>query len=76
MAREGLERFYRSDDGIDLYYREWGSPSAPLTVVCLPGLTRNSRDFAALAARSSSGQLSGRWRLAVPCCCGVSTPTC
>jgi pimeloyl-ACP methyl ester carboxylesterase len=38
------ERFFPSDDGI-------GGGAAPLTVLCLPGLTRNSRDFAALAQR-------------------------
>jgi pimeloyl-ACP methyl ester carboxylesterase len=30
-------------------YREWGNPANPYAVVCLHGLTRNSRDFDALA---------------------------
>ena len=32
-------------------YTEWGSPHNPHTVVCVHGLTRNSRDFDYLAAR-------------------------
>ena len=39
-------RFYQSPDGLRLHYREYpGPPDAPLTVLCLPGLTRNARDF-------------------------------
>jgi pimeloyl-ACP methyl ester carboxylesterase len=35
-----------------LYYRDYGNPSSPrLPVLCLTGLTRNSRDFADLAER-------------------------
>ncbi|HET6519463.1 MAG TPA: alpha/beta hydrolase, partial [Geminicoccaceae bacterium] len=33
-----------------LAYVEWGDPGAPRTVVCVHGLTRNGRDFDALAA--------------------------
>jgi len=32
-------------------YTEWGSPHNPHTVICVHGLTRNSRDFDYLAAR-------------------------
>ncbi|TAL03555.1 MAG: alpha/beta hydrolase [Rhodospirillaceae bacterium] len=43
-------RFYQSSDGLQLHYREYAGPSdAPLTVLCLPGLTRNARDFEDLA---------------------------
>lgn len=46
------EHFYQSADGLRLFYREYaGGPSTP--VVCLPGLTRNSRDFSELAAQLS-----------------------
>lgn len=42
---------YPSADERALFGREWGPPEAPgLPLVCLPGLTRSSRDFAALAA--------------------------
>jgi pimeloyl-ACP methyl ester carboxylesterase len=45
------ERYYRSHDGLELYYRDYAPQGARplLPVLCLPGLTRNSRDFAVLA---------------------------
>lgn len=51
------EQRFRSDDGLDLYYRDYGDRDAP-AVLCLHGLTRNSRDFADLAAH-----LSDRFRV-------------
>ncbi len=43
---------YLSDDGLELFYRDFGDPGAGgVPVLCLPGLTRNSRDFVALATR-------------------------
>ena len=56
------ERRYRSQDGLDLYYREYGrrTPGRP-TILCLPGLTRNSRDFHELALRHAP-----RWRVLCP----------
>jgi len=42
--------FYKSSDGLSLYYRDYGQASMDaIPVVCLPGLTRNSKDFAAIA---------------------------
>ena len=41
------EHHYQSDDGLSLYYRSYGS--AKDVVVCLPGLTRNSKDFHEIA---------------------------
>lgn len=35
---------------IDLAYVEWGDPQNPKTLVCVHGLTRNSRDFDFVAA--------------------------
>ena len=52
MAAAGffLERTYTSFDGLKLYVRDYPGPrEAKLTVICIPGLTRNSRDFDALA---------------------------
>ena len=44
------EKYYQSQDGLKLYYRDYGSPSDKAEVMlCLPGLTRNSRDFAHVA---------------------------
>jgi pimeloyl-ACP methyl ester carboxylesterase len=36
--------------GLRLHYTEWGDPDAARTVLCVHGLTRNARDFDALAA--------------------------
>lgn len=42
--------FFTSSDGLQIHYRDYsaGQPGTP--VICLPGLTRNSRDFEDLAA--------------------------
>jgi len=45
-----LERTYASFDGLQLYVRDYPGPrEAKVTVICIPGLTRNSRDFDELA---------------------------
>lgn len=51
------EHFFRSSDGPLLYARSYGpppSPSAAVPIICLPGLTRNSRDFHQLASLLST----------------------
>lgn len=49
------ERRFRAQDGLTLYYRDYGDPLSPAPpVLCLAGLTRNSRDFDDLATRLSS----------------------
>lgn len=49
------ELFYISQDGLNLFARDYGSRvSERLPVVCLPGLTRNSKDFGVLAERLST----------------------
>jgi len=54
-------RYWSSRDGLRLHYREYpGRPDRP-PVLCLPGLTRNARDFASLAER-----LAGEWRVLCP----------
>jgi pimeloyl-ACP methyl ester carboxylesterase len=40
---------YAAPDGLTLFCREYAPEGSARTVVCLPGLTRNSRDFTALA---------------------------
>lgn len=43
-----------SQDGLSLYYRDYGDQRGAITpVLCLPGLTRNSKDFHDLASRLS-----------------------
>ena len=43
------EKFFASRDGLQIYFRDYEGDAAKAPVLCLHGLTRNSRDFAALA---------------------------
>lgn len=48
------DRFWTSRDGLRLHFRDYaGGDSGLAPVVCLPGLTRNARDFERLAARTA-----------------------
>ncbi|PWG01555.1 alpha/beta fold hydrolase [Sphingosinicella humi] len=50
--------YWWSNDGLRLHYRDYaGDPKRP-PIICIPGLTRNARDFEGVAAR-----LAGEWRL-------------
>ncbi len=50
-AAEFAERRFRTQDDLELFYRDYGDPlSSQVPVVCLSGLTRNSKDFHALAS--------------------------
>jgi pimeloyl-ACP methyl ester carboxylesterase len=53
------DRFFNSADGVRLHYRDYegGSPDQP-PILCLPGLTRNARDFEPVAAHVGS-----KWRV-------------
>jgi pimeloyl-ACP methyl ester carboxylesterase len=55
------DRFWSSRDGLKLHYRDYAGPSNRPPLLCLPGLTRNARDFADLAER-----LAGTWRVICP----------
>ncbi|MGV8995863.1 MAG: alpha/beta fold hydrolase [Parvibaculaceae bacterium] len=47
---EPNDLFYTSQDGLRLYVRDYGNRlSRAVPVICLPGLTRNSKDFDAIA---------------------------
>ena len=49
------ERCYTSQDGLTLYFRDYGREHRVKTpVLCLAGLTRNSNDFSRLAEQLSS----------------------
>ena len=53
---------YTSFDGLSLHVRDYPGPvGARLTILCLPGLTRNARDFEEVAER-----LSQRYRVLCP----------
>lgn len=49
MVSEFSDFFYASQDGLKLHARLYGAGNPGLPVVCLPGLTRNARDFHELA---------------------------
>jgi pimeloyl-ACP methyl ester carboxylesterase len=51
--------YWWSNDGLRLHYRDYagGDPARP-PIICIPGLTRNARDFEGVA-----GALAGEWRL-------------
>lgn len=52
MAEFEIKRL-QTPEGVSLAYRDYGMPDAggdaPLTVLCLPGLTRNAKDFHGIA---------------------------
>lgn len=50
--------FWWSNDGLRLHYREYPGRDDRPVLLCIPGLTRNARDFEGLA-----GRLAGEWRL-------------
>jgi pimeloyl-ACP methyl ester carboxylesterase len=52
-AERYRDEYYQVPDGLRLHYRDYpGDPSKP-PLLCLPGLTRNARDFAEFAERYS-----------------------
>lgn len=51
------EHFYTAQDGLRLYFRIYGSSLySGVPVLCLPGLTRNAKDFHPLALRLGSAR--------------------
>jgi pimeloyl-ACP methyl ester carboxylesterase len=61
MSASYTDEYWSSPDGLKLYYRDYAGPNDKPPVLCLHGLTRNSRDFAPLAET-----LAGDWRVIVP----------
>jgi len=51
-------RYWWSNDGLRLHYRDYPGDDTRPPILCLPGLTRNARDFDDFAAR-----LAGQWRV-------------
>lgn len=47
------DRYFTVRDGLRLHYRDYGGSVDKPPLLCLPGLTRNSRDFADFAERCS-----------------------
>ncbi len=50
--------YWTSADGLKLHYRDYAGPAGRPPVICIPGLTRNARDFEELAEA-----LAGEWRV-------------
>ena len=55
---EWQDRYWTSKDGLRLHYRDYAGPADRPPIICLPGLTRNARDFAPVADR-----YAGEWRV-------------
>jgi pimeloyl-ACP methyl ester carboxylesterase len=55
---EWSDGYWWSSDGLRLHYRDYAGDASRPPILCLPGLTRNARDFEGVAAR-----LAGDWRL-------------
>jgi pimeloyl-ACP methyl ester carboxylesterase len=50
--------YWVSSDGLKLHYRDYAGGASRPPILCIPGLTRNARDFEGVAER-----LAGGWRL-------------
>jgi pimeloyl-ACP methyl ester carboxylesterase len=50
--------YWWSNDGLRLHYRDYGGSASRPPIICIPGLTRNARDFEGVAER-----LAGQWRV-------------
>ena len=54
---EFRERFVSAQDGAQLYVRDYGDPLSPRTpLLCLTGISRNSKDYHAFALRHQAGR--------------------
>lgn len=55
---EWSDGYWVSNDGLKLHYRDYAGDASRPPIICIPGLTRNARDFEGVAAR-----LAGQWRV-------------
>lgn len=53
-----VDSYWWSNDGLRLHYRDYAGRADRPVIVCMPGLTRNARDFEDLASR-----LAPEWRV-------------
>ena len=54
------DRFWYSAEGLRLHYRDYDGPLEKPPILCIPGLTRNARDFEPVAER-----YAGDWRVII-----------
>lgn len=52
------DRYWYSAEGLRLHYRDYAGPLDKPPILCIPGLTRNARDFEPVADR-----YAGEWRV-------------
>ena len=52
------DRYWNSAEGLRLHYRDYAGPRDKPPILCIPGLTRNARDFEPVADR-----FAGDWRV-------------
>lgn len=52
------DRYWYSAEGLRLHYRDYEGPRDKPPIFCIPGLTRNARDFEPVAER-----YAGKWRV-------------
>ena len=52
------DRYWNSADGVKLHYRDHDGNRDLPPILCIPGLTRNARDFEPVANR-----FAGDWRV-------------
>ena len=52
------DRYWYSAEGLRLHYRDYDGPHEKPPILCIPGLTRNARDFEPVADR-----YAGEWRV-------------
>ena len=55
---EWTDRYWNSADGVKLHYRDHDGNRDRPPILCIPGLTRNARDFEPVADR-----FAGQWRV-------------
>ncbi|MDB5693745.1 MAG: alpha/beta hydrolase [Alphaproteobacteria bacterium] len=58
IMADWTDGWWTSGDGLRLHYRDYAGDGSRPPILCIPGLTRNCRDFESVAAR-----LAGAWRL-------------
>ena len=49
MATDANAHYFKTRDGLNIFYRDFSAQKDGTPVICLPGLTRNSRDFDEIA---------------------------
>src|SRR5688572_12660970 len=54
------DRYWYSAEGLRLHYRDYEGPRDKPPILCIPGLTRNARDFEPVAER-----YAGDWRVII-----------